>query len=373
MKIGLVSPYSMAHAGGVQEIVRWSQEELTRRGHEVVILTPMPRGHADDVPDQAIFIGQSKRIRAPQGTSPDVAVSVNPATISQVLEQQEFDLLHIHEPLVPFLPFQMLHRTNCPVIGTFHAAMPETFLVKMIAGSIRPYVRSILRNLDGLTAVSHAATAYIDNYEHSEVAIIPNGIDLEQFYPPAKRQYLGTTILFVGRLEARKNVKSLLQAFQIVVDEKPDAKLIIAGDGPDRQKLESYVRRMELQNVEFLGRVSEQKKLQLLHEADLFCSPPMYGESFGVVLLEAMACQLPVVAGANPGYQAVLTGEGHNSLVDTTDIQAFATQILRFLDNPQLAKRWVGWAKETVTQYDFRTVIDRYEAYYQDMVGVPII
>ena len=371
MKIGLVCPYSLAHAGGVQQIVRASQEELEKRGHEVTIITPLPRGHEDSVPHGAVFIGQSKRMQAAFGSTYDVAVSINTGVIKEVLAEHQFDIIHMHEPLVPFLSMQMLPRITCPVVGTFHAAMPESFMVKMIAGSMRPYVRSILRQLDGLTAVSPAATTYIDEYEHGEVSFIPNGIDLN-WYKPADstgRSADKKTILYVGRLEGRKGVNYLLQAFGQIAAIRPDLHLVIAGDGPDRQKLTAMAAKLHLVRTTFLGKVSETEKLRLLQQATVFCSPPTYGESFGIVLLEAMACGIPVVAGNNMGYQSVLTDRGQISLVDSEDIDALARKLELMTYDEGVRKLWREWALTAVTEYGFPRVIDQYEAYYLRMAA----
>jgi phosphatidylinositol alpha-mannosyltransferase len=364
MKIGIVCPYSMSHAGGVQECVMAMQRELTLRGHVVRLITPRD-GAADPNPG-TIFIGQSKRVKTPQHTSMDVSVSVDVAVIDRVLEAEQFDLIHMHEPLVPFSSRQMLGRINVPVVGTFHAAMPETILARTIAGSIGPYVRSILKRLTLITAVSSAATSYIDHYEHKPFNFIPNGIDLD-FYKPSAEPVTSKkkTILYIGRLESRKGVKYLLQAYQLLQEQHKDVTLVIAGAGADRKKLEKYAQELELKHIKFLGYVSQREKLRLLQTASVFCSPALFGESFGIVLLEAMATGLPVVAGDNIGYRAVLEGRGKLSLVNCEDSPALARQLELFLYDDAVRTIWKRWAAQHVKQFSYTKIVDQYEKIYQ--------
>ncbi len=366
MKIGMVCPYDMLrHAGGVQECVSALQTELTKRGHQVVIITPRPSGYKGREPKDMIFIGKSKRIKTPQHTSPDISISVDLKQISQLLEGANFDIVHIHEPLVPFLPLQILSRLTCPVVGTLHASMPETVLAKTLAGPIGFYIRSVIKKLYFLTDVSPAATSYIDGYQHAPITYIPNGIDLKTYKPPkSKVANKQKTILYIGRLEARKGVKYLLKAYEILAVEHPDVRLLIAGNGFDRAKLEKYVIDHHLPRVKFLGFVSLETKVKLLQEADLFCAPALFGESFGIVLLEAMATGLPIVAGDNQGFRSVLNGRGQLSLVNSDDTQAMVRHMELLLYDEVIRQAWLDWALTTVQNYDYPKVVDQYVAVY---------
>jgi phosphatidylinositol alpha-mannosyltransferase len=325
----------------------------------------MPQYYDSKVPTGTVFIGRSKRIRTPQHTSTDVAISIDPASIDQVLAKNKFDIVHVHEPLAPFLPMQMLPRINCPVVGTFHAASPETILAKTIAGSIGLYVKSILKYLDYITAVSVSATSYIDHYKHHPVTYIPNGVDLNLYHPPANLKTSSRkTILFIGRLEARKGVKYLLKAYEQLANHT-NLKLVIAGAGPDEYKLQKYVTDQNIPHVSFLGHISDSEKVKLLQKSDLFCAPALYGESFGIVLLEAMACNIPIIAGDNPGYASVLGGRGLLSLVNPLDTPAFSRQIELLLNDEMLRKAWQQWANTAIKTYDYKKVADQYEAVYK--------
>jgi len=173
------------------------------------------------------------------------------------------------------------------------------------------------------------------------------------------------TIFYVGRLEQRKGVKPLLLAYQQLVEKNPNVSLVIAGDGPDRAKLEELARSEELPNVQFLGYISEKEKVKYLHTADLFCSPALYGESFGVVLLEAMASGLVTVAGDNPGYASVMRGLGAISLVNPKHTDEFARRLDLLLHESDLRKLWRTWAAEQIPQYSFEVITSQYEKVYQ--------
>jgi phosphatidylinositol alpha-mannosyltransferase len=176
------------------------------------------------------------------------------------------------------------------------------------------------------------------------------------------------TILYIGRLEKRKGVKYLLAAFAELAKRDDEIKLVIAGNGPERGKLEMYVEDNSIPRVTFLGAVDEPTKLRLLHEAALFCSPAIYGESFGIVLLEAMAAGVPTVAGDNPGYACVMKDRGLLSLVNVKDTAEFARRLEVFLHDEGMRKLWLAWAKEEIKQYDFKRVIAQYEAVYKKAV-----
>lgn len=366
MKIGLVCPYSIAKGGGVQEVVRALQSGLNSLGHKAYIITPRPRDADMKRMKGVIFLGTSTDIRSPLHTTSQFSVGVDGDEIEAVLEKEKFDILHFHEPWVPMLSKQILSRSQSVNIATFHAKLPETLMTRTLAKVVTPYTKSVLKYLHEFTAVSEAATEFLHTMTDAEVSIIPNGIDLQHFHAPRRREHDGNKqIVYVGRLEKRKGVNYLIKAFAELSAKRPNVKLTIAGDGTDCQKLELLVKELGLKNVEFLGYVSDAHKKQLLKEADLFCSPAIYGESFGIVLLEAMATGLVTVAGNNPGYADVLRDLGSLSLVNPKDTERFAARLDLLLHEPDLRKLWRSWAKKTVTQYDYAQVVRQYESFYR--------
>ena len=370
MKIGLVCPYGINKGGGVQEIVRIQQQELQRRGHDAYIITPRPQDHDEEPGDHVIFVGGSTDFRSPTATTIQISASVG-ETIEGMLEEEQFDILHFHEPWIPMLASQILSRSNSVNVATFHAKLPETMMSRTITKVITPYTKPILKYIDAFTAVSDAAAEYVCSLTDEPVAIIPNAVDQVKFTPPKHLDETRKhkTILYVGRLEGRKGVKYLIKAFKLLRDKHPDVSLVLAGDGVDRAKLELLVDDLEIKNVKFLGHVSEEEKIKRLQESDLFCAPSLFGESFGMVLLEAMASGLVTVAGDNPGYSGVLHGLGALSLVDPKELEEFARRLELMLYQPELRSLWRTWAKAELPQYTWEQVVSQYEEIYEQALA----
>jgi phosphatidylinositol alpha-mannosyltransferase len=357
----------MFKGGGVQECVLALQSELKRRGHDVKIITPNPRDYEGEAKQDMILVGASTDIKSFHTTA-QVSASVSPDTIDDMLAAEQFDILHFHEPWVPVLSRQILTRSNAINIATFHAKLPDTVMNKTIERVITPYTKSVLKYLHAFTAVSEAAAGYISSLTDEKISIIPNGIDLKKYHFREKQTSEdGPVVLFIGRLEKRKGVKYLLRAFALLQQHEPQAKLLLAGAGPDRDKLEQLVAEYDLRHVHFLGYVDEAKKLELLEQADVFCSPALYGESFGIVLLEALASGLPTVAGSNPGYVSVMKGLGRISIVDPKDTEDFARLLAVMASEAALRRVWRDWAKTYVQQYDYAKVVDGYESLYKQV------
>ncbi len=369
MKIGIVCPYNLAMPGGVQQHVFEQARELRERGHTVAIVTPKPRGELLMSDPGIIFLGSSARFRTPQHTSVDVSISVTTEAIDALLEEQNFDIVHFHEPLVPILARQMLPRVTCPVVGTFHAAMPETTIGKSIAGSISPFIKSVVKHVSVVTAVSHAATSYISGYvDDADIEFIPNGVDITAYAPKKATRRSG--ILYIGRLEKRKGVKYLIEAFAELLRYRPNETLLIAGNGPDRDKLERLSEELGIAHaVTFLGFISEEKKQSLLQHTALFVSPALYGESFGIVLIEAMAAGAVVMGGHNPGYASVLSGKGSIGLVDPQDPALFANRMHLLLTDTDVRTMLENCAKKDVLKYSYKEIVSSYEKIYRSLVS----
>lgn len=369
MKIGLICPYNIVKGGAVQEIVKAMHKELTARGHDVRIITPEPRELTDaHRTKDMIFIGGAADFNSPLHTTSQISATSDMLAIEQMLDREKFDILHFHEPWVPMLSRQILSRSRSVNIATFHAKLPETVMSRTLATIVTPYTKAVLRDLDHLTAVSEPAAEYVRTMTDVNVEIIPNGIDLTEFEPPltfANTLKPVKTILFLGRLERRKGVIHLIKAYQQLVEHCSDVELVIAGDGPDRKKLEDKVENLELPNVKFLGYVTDKEKHKLLKTADLFCAPALYGESFGIILLETMASGLVTVAGNNPGYASVMEELGSISLVNPKDPAEFARRMDVMLHDEGLRRLWRKWALNYVKRYDYVAIIDKYEKIYK--------
>lgn len=369
MKIGLVSPYNITKGGGVNEIVLATHDVLVKRGHSVKIITPMPRdAEVIDIPD-VIFAGTSTDFRMLSQTTGAVSGATDGDKIGAMLDKEQFDILHFHEPWVPLISRQILQRSNAVNIATFHAKIPETLMTRTVIKVVTPYMRSVMKYLHHLTAVSDSAAEYATSLTDEPITIIPNGIDLQKYRDvrkTAKKHKGPRTILYIGRLEGRKGVKYLLQAYQLLSQETDNIQLIIAGDGPDREKLELLAEDLKLENVTFLGYISQELKLDLLSKADIYCSPATFGESFGIVLLEAMATGAVTVAGNNSGYGDVMQDLGAVSIVNPRDDQEFARRLKLLIENQPLRTLWQAWAKEYIQQFSYENIVDQYEALYDE-------
>jgi len=370
MKIGLVCPYSMARGGAVQEIVRAMRKELISRGHDVKIITPQPRDIEDIDTEGIIFVGAQADFHSPLGTTTDVSTNFDSEALEQMLEAEQFDVLHFHEPWQPFLSRQLLMYSTSANVATFHAKIPETLVARTVINAVTPYTKPLLKYLDELVAVSEPAAEYVSTLTDTPVTIIPNAIHLKD-WPLSRKKFDPDgplNILFVGRLEKRKGVKYLIQAFALLSQNMDNVTLRIAGKGPAQEKLEELVEELDLHNVQFLGYVDDATKKQLFADADLFCAPAIYGESFGIVLLEAMSTGLVTVAGNNSGYLSVMRDMGSISVVNPHDSEEFARRMELLLTQPELRKLWQRWAKEYVKQFDYSSVVDQYEALYERVV-----
>lgn len=367
MKIGLVCPYNITKGGGVNEIVLATHEELIKRGHTVRIITPLPRdAEVIDIPN-IIFAGTSTDFRSPMHTTVQVSATSDPEKIRDMLEHEQFDILHFHEPWIPLISRQILQQSSSVNIATFHAKVPETLMSRTVIKGVTPYLKSVMKYLHHLTAVSDSAAEYAAGLTDEPITIIPNGIDLKKYHKSKAVKPKGPkTILYIGRLEGRKGVKYLLQAYQLLSQGVEDVQLIIAGDGPNREKLELLAEDLKLPNVSFLGYISQELKVELLAQADIYCSPAIYGESFGIVLLEAMATGTVIVAGNNSGYSDVMQELGALSVVNPHDAVEFARRLKLLLENEVLRSVWQQWAAEYVQQFSYEHIVDKYEALYHE-------
>jgi phosphatidylinositol alpha-mannosyltransferase len=379
MKIALVCPYNMfdKHGGVAQQVVHLAAE-LKKRGHTTKIITPKPFGYKDAAPPDYILLGTSRTVRAGLGTAGELALEFDGDEIESVLANERFDVINFHEPWIPVLARQIIQRSSGAHVGTFHAAMDDSLPAKSMVNVLSPYGRGISLKLDVITAVSPVAAAALNSKasEHDKVKnlrYIPNGIDLKEYQTRpnlALKHPKMRTIFYVGRLEGRKGAKYLLRAYSDLAIRRDDVQLLLAGSGHDEKKLREFVAEQEIPRVTFLGYISDKDKIHYLHRADVFCSPATHGESFGVVLLEAMAAGCPVVAGDNAGYQTVMTGTGAISLVNPRDIVDFARRLELMLFDDDLRKIWIKWANKHVRQYDYPKVVDQYEAAYKEAMAI---
>jgi len=307
MKVGLVSPYDFASPGGVTDHVRHLAKELRHLNHEVRIFAPSSQADVDADTPGFYRIGSPISIPVNESVA-RITLSFHLADeVAELIQRERFDVLHFHEPLMPALPMTMLRMSPAANVGTFHAFARSNLGYYYGRPLLEPYLAFLHRGI----AVSEPAAAFVNKYfPDYPLRIIPNGIDLETYKPGlAPIRHLRddrVNILFLGRLEKRKGLGDLLRAYRFLKTRVPKTRLIVVGDGPLRSNAESYVQRHRLQDVVFAGFVPDSVKPRYYNSADIFCAPATGAESFGIVLLEAMATGLPVVATETAGYMSVL-------------------------------------------------------------------
>jgi phosphatidyl-myo-inositol alpha-mannosyltransferase len=324
MRVGLVCPYSLTVPGGVQAQVLGLARVLRSFGHEARVLGPC------DGPPPELFVtplGNSIPTAANGSIAP---VAPDPsATLRAIraLRDEAFDVLHLHEPLAPGPTLTALAMRAAPIVGTFHAAGDS---------ATYRYLNSLCRwgasRIDERCAVSPDARELAQRYLGGEYTMLFNGVELERFSLAAPRKAEGPTIFFCGRHEPRKGLDVLLEAMTLLPE---DVTCWVASDGPDTGRL--TVQYAGDPRIQWLGRISEDDKVARLRGASVFCAPSIHGESFGVVLIEAMAARTPIVATDLPGYRKVARPDRDALLVPTGDPGALAAALRRVLGDPVLA------------------------------------
>lgn len=372
MKIALVAPYDYPYPGGVTEHIRYLDLYFRRWGHSVSILAAS--SYDEDQLDGNVIKVSGAVTPLPLGAS-RCRITLSPRVyrrVKAILQEGQFDIVHLHEPLMPTLPLVVLRHSHATNIGTFHAyRSAEHPGYRYGKRLLRPFYAK----LDGKIAVSEAARELVSRYFPGEYRIIPNGIDPEFFNERHTQPLPGyddkrPTILFLGRLEKRKGFEYLLRAFPYVLARYPDARLIVAGAYTKREKepYERYAREHGLDSVEFLGYIAPEDKPRVYRSCDVFCAPSIGFESFGIVLLEAMAACKPVVASDIPGYRFVLEHERQGLLVKPGDERALADALIRVLADRDLAERLGKAGRAKAIQYSWERIAGEVLSYYEEVL-----
>lgn len=374
MKIGIVSPYDWSYPGGVRDHVRHLADQFIAMGQEVVILAPASGAKGKLVEEHVYKLGNTTPI--PMNGS-IARITLNPylgRQVRTILQRERFDVIHLHEPLLPGLSLTVLRFSRALNVGTFHAfAHPGVTSTPYLAyASAYPFLRSSFRRLSGHIAVSRAAKSFISHYFRADYRIIPNGIDLERFVldvAPLPNLMDGKqNILFVGRFEKRKGAKFLLRAIPSIRERHPHTRFIFVGDGALRPGFQRFVERHGWQDVLFTGYVSDENLPRYFASADIFCSPAIGGESMGIVLLEAMAAGKPVVASNIEGYATVINHGSDGLLVPPRDSAALAASISRLLESDALRQRFISAGLQKARDYAWPRVASRILDYYYELL-----
>ena len=365
MRIGMVCPYSFDVHGGVQAHVLQLAEVMRERGHEVSVLAPSSP-HVD-LPDYVVSGG--KAVPIPYNGSV-ARLRFGPATHRKVkkwIANGDFDVLHLHEPNAPSLSLLALMIAEGPIVATFHTSTTKSFALGVFQGILRPWNEKIV----GRIAVSDLARRWQIEALGSDAVQIPNGVDVASF---ASAQPLpgyprpGRTVLFLGRFdEPRKGMAVLLGALPAVVEEYPDIELLVVGRG-DEDDLREQAGDLA-GHLRFLGQVEDAEKASALRSADVYCAPNTGGESFGIVLVEAMAAGTAVVASNLDAFRRVLEDGEAGCLVPVEDSDALARALISVLSDDDVRARLVTVASDAVRCYDWSVVADDILRVYETVAG----
>ena len=378
MRIAQVSPYDFAHPGGVQRHIASLSRELQNRRHEVTILAPCTRD------EPAVDVGNvelrtfGRCVPVPTaGSIARISVSVwHEWRLKSTLENEQFDIVHIHEPLMPMFALTASRFSPSTTIGTFHAYNEGRGRGYMLWKKVLN--RGAIR-LNGRIAVSEPAKQFANRYFKGDYTVIPNGLDVDRFSTPVQKPSVlkddAINMLFVGRVnEPRKGLRYALGAYSLLKWEYPNLRLIVAGGGiPDRESYRIMGER-SLDDVVFVGPVSDGELPGYYQNADIFLAPNTGQESFGFIIIEAMASSTPIVASDISGFASVMTNEKEGLMVPPKDEAAMSRAIKQLIENPGLRAQLSIGGRITVDQYRWDRVVDSVLSYYnqvQDRQPVP--
>jgi phosphatidyl-myo-inositol alpha-mannosyltransferase len=368
MRIALVCPYDLSIPGGVQAHVLALADRLRRGGDEVRVVGPSSTDPARS--DDVVAVGRSVGVRFNRSVAP-VALDPRAARSTlRALRGLEPDVIHVHEPAVPVVSLAATLRAPRPIVATFHAWSDRDRAYR----AARPLLRPTLRRIDRRIAVSPPAARHHAGALGLPVGsfrVVPNGVDTARFRDAAALPELtahpGPVLLFVGRLEPRKGLEHLLRAHRMLRSDRPDAHLVVVGDGPERQSCERLLGADDRASVTFVGQVQPGALPRYHASADVFVAPALGGESFGIVLLEAMAAGVAVVASDIPGYRSVVDDGRDGVLVPPGRAGSLTGALRGLLADPERRAALVAAGHRTADEHDWSVVAGRIREIYAEV------
>ncbi len=366
MKIGIITEYYYPLLGGITEHVYHFSREAKRLGHEPVIITS-DAGSDPMVKDEVriIRLGKSLPIYS-NGSIARVTAGFNLGKkIREIFKREKFDIIHIHSPFTPTLPFLFQRYSDTITVGTFHTHFSSSGLLRVFRSAIRKY----FDGLNGRIAVSPLCIESMNRYFKGDYRIIPNGVDINKFYPACEKVKKfddgKKNIFFLSRLEPRNGLDHLIKAFATLRRDRNDCRLIIGGDGPLMSFYRSLVPASIRDDVHFLGRINGIRP-NYYATADIFCFPTTKA-SFGITILEAMAAGKPVVAFSMPAYEAMITNGKDGLLCGMPDHKNLANAINDLLDSPEKRKAIGGHARARAEEFSWTKITRQVISYYEDL------
>ncbi|HMO95897.1 MAG TPA: glycosyltransferase family 4 protein [Tepidiformaceae bacterium] len=360
MKIAMVSPYDWCVEGGVKSHIRHLAEYFREWGHDVTIFAPASR--RAEAAEEIVVMGKPRPMRV-SGSVARITFAWKSAEVKRVLERNHFDVVHLHEPLMPLLPYHFLRYSKAVNVGTFHAAKDRG---NRFYGYTTRLTKRWFRKIEGKIAVSPAAGKLVSRYFAGYYNIIPNGIDYEHFAREAEPfpEFIdgSANILFVGRPEKRKGLRYLLRAYLRVREQVPNARLIVVGAG-DFIRYERIM--APFPDVVFRPNAPYEDLPRYHRSSTVFCCPNTGNESQGYVLLEALASGDAVVASNIEGFAGVMTHEKEGLLVRPKDPDALAQAIVRLIRNPRERAEYGARGRALAEHYSWDNVAHRVLSYYE--------
>jgi phosphatidylinositol alpha-mannosyltransferase len=361
MRIGLVCPYTWDVPGGVQQHVRDLAEALIGSGHHVSVITPAD----DDAPLPSYVVPAGRAVPVPyNGSVARLAFGfLSAGRVRRWIREGKFDVLHVHEPAAPSLGLLACWAADGPIVATFHASFGKRSRAITVAA---PILQSALEKITGRIAVSEAARTSLVEHLGGDAVLIPNGVATERYaaaeplpgWPgrTGEDRRGGGTLGFLGRMdEPRKGLQVLLKAFEIIGRERPELRLLLAGPGDTGEVIAKVSPELRRRTV-VLGMVSDADKVRAYHSVDVFVAPNLGGESFGIVLAEAMSAGAPILASDIEAFRRVLQGGRAGALFPAGDAAALAAAAGELLDDPGRRERLSVEASAAVRAYDWSTV-----------------
>ena len=366
MKIAQLCPYAMDRPGGVQRNVRDLAAWLDQQGHETRIIAPPAPGARPKPAGNLIELGQSRAFGT-HGTAFELSRASGGAVRQVVQELKDWgaELVHMHTPWTPMLVWQVWRRLRLPTAATIHATLPSPDAKGVIDRYIRWSARRILAKSDAIIVPSTAPLEMLHRLDPGlQAAVLPPAVNLQGWRDLPHVTGEGLRLTFIGRLEDRKGVAVLLKAWPEIAAALPKAHLTIAGDGEMRDQVQAMIGA----RLTHLGRLQDAEMQSLLSQTDLFLAPAPYGESYGLVLAEAMASGAVPVAAGNAGYTSVIGDSGAALIVPPGDAEALAQKVIELARDPKEIARWRIWASERSRASDVATVGPQYEALFQSVL-----
>ena len=364
-RIGIVCPYGWDTPGGVQSHVGDLAEYLIAQGHFVSVLAPVINEEA--IPDYVISAGRPISIPYNGAVARILFGPLAFARVKQWIGNGNFDLLHLHEPAIPSISLLACWASEGPLVGTFHAASTR----QKIAFAITPFIEPVIEKLTARIAVSEAARETLQIHLDTDAVVVPNGIYAKRFSDAhTDPRWSGNTIGFMGRFEEnRKGLSVLIEALPAIIEKIPEIRVIVAGPGNPATILEDMDPHLR-QRFTFLGRISEQDKANFMSSVSIYVAPNTGGESFGIILAEALAGGASVLASDIPAFDSLLGHGKYGSLFQSENSQDLAKRAIELLNNPDLRIAIAKAGREYAQSFDWDVVAERiYDVYEMAMVG----